>query len=64
MNADLVYRVANINHNNGGGGHEEIDSILSPEYLRLVNNQSELRANDRKEEVLVEAGSGGGATGD
>ena len=36
MNADLIDKVA--------GGREEIDSILSPEYLRLVNNQSELRA--------------------
>ena len=35
MNADLVEKVP--------CGREEIDSILSPEYLRLVNNQSELR---------------------
>ena len=35
MNADLLEKVNN--------GQEEIDSILSPEYLRLVNNQSELR---------------------
>ena len=48
MNADLVEKVA--------GGRDEIDSILSPEYLRLVNNQSELRTAAEPLDGTVTAG--------
>ena len=37
-NADLIDK--------GVGGQEEIDSICSPEYLRLQYNQSEMRGVD------------------